>query len=328
MGGKFELPWHRAFDQFIKETKFESLRGGDNQSFFIHVPNSRKANPNELFSVMNRVENGDINPQQYNHVDLVGPGVEWIQRKRDEPFIFIICSRNVDLGKFKDCWNSVVKQTRRDWGTIIIDGGSDNGLQDYIEMLIRNYRDKVTFVKEREPQGIMYSTWNAIMQYCSNPNSIIITLDADDALLRNDVLEVVKREYDLGADVTVGSMLRVDKEKEYLVDFTNPRENRGGNVWQHLRTFKKYLFDRIREEDLKIDGKWENTATDWLFMLPIVEMATNPKHIKKKLYYYNPGPEKESRRKIREDIISKIIEKSSYKTETFNDTKSNNRRVW
>ena len=311
----FALPWHRAFDRFIRHSAYSSLRGGDHRSFFIHIPNERKSDSAELYAIADRIEIGDINPAQLGNINLVGTYEDWIRTKRIEPFIFIICCRNVYPGLFKDCWSSVVGQHREDWGAVIVDGGSTNGLQDYIEMLTIKYRDRVTIVKETVPRGVMYSTWLAISNFCSNPNSVIITLDADDALIGKSVLDRIKEEYDQGADVTIGSMLRVDKEKEYPVNLKNPRENRGGNVWQHLRTFRKHLFDRIKIDDLKVDGEWINIATDWLFMLPIVEMAENPRHIKEKLYYYDPGPEKDSRRGIRENVIARIVAKQSYRAE-------------
>ena len=104
--------------------------------------------------------------------------------------------------------------------------------------------------------------WNAITQYCSNPDSVIVTLDADDALLGPHALDRVLAEYEDGADVTVGSMLRLDKEADYPVDFDDPR-SRSSNVWQHLRTFRKYLFDAICVDDLKINGGWIELANDW-----------------------------------------------------------------
>lgn len=97
------------------------------------------------------------------------------------------------------------------------------------------------------------------------------------------------------------------------MDLDNPRGNRGGNVWQHVRSFKKYLFDSIREEDLKIEGEWVPVAEDWAFMLPIIEMAENPVYIKERLYFYSPGRKKTTEtRAIREEIISKIVKKDRY----------------
>lgn len=311
-GDRLELPWHRAFDRFVTKSEYRSYRGADRRYFFIHVPNERKRNLADIYSIADRVEDSVVLPAQEGSVDLVGDWRDWAEPKRNEPFVFIICSRNVHPGKFRECWESVVQQDIPNWGAVIIDGASENGLGDYIAELTRPCRDKVTLVRDKERMGLLHSTWCAITHYCSNRDSVIITLDADDALLGAHVLNRVKEEYDNGADVTVGSMLRTDKEADYVPDFVNPRQKRGGNVWQHLRTFKKHLFDRIDVEDLKIDGEWVDVATDWQFMLPIVEMARNPRYIKEKLYYYEPSAEKEQRRKIREAVIAKIVAKQPY----------------
>ena len=80
---------------------------------------------------------------------------------------------------------------------------------------------------------------------CTDPESVIVTLDADDALIGDRVLERLAMEYERQADVTVESMLRTDKAADYPVRFDRPRDRRGANVWQHLRSFRKRLFDAI-----------------------------------------------------------------------------------
>ena len=69
-------------------------------------------------------------------------------------------------------------------------------------------------------------------------------------------------------------MLRLDKEAAYIPNFDSPRWW-DSNVWQHLRTFRQRLFDAINVEDLKIGGEWIDVATDWAFMVPIIEMASS-----------------------------------------------------
>jgi hypothetical protein len=142
---------------------------------------------------------------------------------------------------------------------------------------------------------------------------VIIHVDADDALIGNNVLAELRQKYTEGADVTIGSMIRTDKHKKYPVDLVNPRSNRGGNVWQHLRTFRKHLFDRIEEEDFKISGEWISIAEDWAFMLPIVEMAEKPIYIPIPLYFYEPVENKDEETvSLREKIIEQIVNKQSY----------------
>ena len=119
-------------------------------------------------------------------------------------------------------------------------------------------------------------------------------------------------EYGRGADVTVGSMLRTDKAANYPVCFDRPRERRGGNVWQHLRSFRKRLFDAVPDE--AHCGSMASTSTsptDWAFMLPIVEMAAHPVHVVKPLYLYEPsGKGKGVERTDREATIARIVAKA------------------
>ena len=84
-------------------------------------------------------------------------------------------------------------------------------------------------------------------------------------------------------------MLRTDKAVTYPVCFDYPRRHRGGDVWQHLRSFRKRLFDAIPDEDLRLDGEYIDLANDWAYMLPIVEMAEHPAHIEEPLYLHEPS---------------------------------------
>ena len=108
-------------------------------------------------------------------------------------------------------------------------------------------------------------------------------------------------------------MLRTDKAKDYPVCFDRSRERRGGgNVWQHLRSFKKYLFDAIPDDALRLDGEYIDIPNDWAYMLPIVEMAEKPVHISEPLYLYEPsGVGKGNDREVREAIIARIVAKPS-----------------
>ena len=150
----------------------------------------------------------------------------------------------------------------------------------------------------------------AIRSICSHPESVIITLDIDDALIGTDVIGCLREKYHEGADLTVGSMIRTDKPCDYPAIFKGVRTVRGGNVWQHLRTFRKYLFDAIPESYFKINNEWIPFAEDWAFMVPMVEMADHPVHITRSLYFYEPTGNKDAAtRNSREKIIAKIMEK-------------------
>ena len=310
--GRLLLPWHRAFDNLIAGSDYRSYRGGNPGIGFIHVPNEFKKNQEALLDIVDSVARGHVPESQLDSVELRGSSGDWAGPKRREPVVFIICGRDVHPGRFKRCIESLEAQANRDWGAVVVDDASTNGFGDYAEVLLSAHADRVTLLRNSVRKGLLFNTWNAITQYCSNPRSVIVTLDADDALLGPRVLDRVLAEYEDGADVTVGSMLRLDKEAEYPVDFDSPR-SRSSNVWQHLRTFRKYLFDAICVEDLMIDGVWIELANDWAFMVPIVEMSINPRHITEKLYQYEPASPKDDRtRRQRDRVIARILEKPAY----------------
>ncbi len=310
--GRFVMPWHRAFDRFVSSSDYRSYRSGDPTTAFVHVPNDRKTDVDELFDAVGAVEGGHIPGAQFASVDMVGSIADWSGPKRGERFVFIVCGRNVDPGRFRRCFESLVAQEDCEWGAVVIDDASNNGFGDYAEMLFAKYVNRVTFVRNATRQGTLYNIWKAVTRFCTDPETVIITLDADDALIGKRALARVQEEYDDGADVTVGSMLRLDKEASYPVDFDNPR-SWGSNVWQHLRTFKKYLFDAIDIEDLKLDGEWIDLANDWAFMVPIVEMSNSPKYIPEPLYLYEPAsPKCQEIRRKRDSIIARILSKPPY----------------
>ena len=312
--GRFALAWHRAFDRFIAATDYRSYRGGGPGTAFIHVPNERKADQREWLNIVSSVERGHMPASQMGKVELAGSASDWAGPKRYEPSVFVICGRNVDPGRFKRCFESLVAQSMHDWGAVVVDDASSNGFGDYALMLLTDYGERVTLVRNEQRRGGLYNTWNAIANYCADPESVIITLDADDALIGERVLQRVGAEYEDGADVTVGSMLRLDKEGFYLPNFDRPRWW-DSNVWQHLRTFRKRLFDVIDVEDLKWGGEWIDLATDWAFMVPIIEMASSPRHIAEPLYLYEPAASKskdEDSRRERDSVIARILAKRRY----------------
>ncbi|BAI61024.1 hypothetical protein MCP_0952 [Methanocella paludicola SANAE] len=287
--GRLRLSWYQSIYEFQKRNGFVSLRGGDPRSFYVHPPNEYKRYEFTWLSIRERIGSGNIPDIQFENFDLVGIYEDWCLPKREEPYIFIICGRNITPAKFYRCWQSLKNQSRPYWGAIIIDDASTNGLPDYIGLLVKPYASKVTFIKNPSRKGVLQNIYDAIKNYCSNPYSVIIILDADDMLIGNSALNTIHRHYIAGADMTSGSTIRMDKGYyDYKPDFAHPRNHRGGDVWMHIRTFRKYLFDRIAQDDFINNGKWVDKFTELTYMVPIAEMASNPHHIKVPLYLWEP----------------------------------------
>ncbi len=308
--GMLQLAWHRALDLKLDQSEWQSYRGGDRRTFYIHVPNTIKSDINFWFTVVRHAELKRIPVIQVNSVDITGTMKEWGGFPDDE-YIFIIRGKDVPISKLRRCMDSVCQQKDTGFGLIFIDAGSRNPVPEYItHILLPEWGGRASVFFNYTPLTSIENNVIAIRDICSNPESIIITLDMDDALIGPDVIACLREKYNKGADLTVGSMMRTDKLCDYPAIFEDVRTVRGGNVWQHLRTFRKYLFDAIPKSYFKVNNCWIPFAEDWAFMVPMVEMADHPAHITRNLYFYEPTGNKDmATSDRREKMIAKIMGK-------------------
>ena len=244
-GDHLALPWHRALDRVVALGAGRSLRGGDCRTFYVHPPNARKRDVEQWFAVIDRIEQGVVPHIQKGQVDWTGSLADWMEPARREPFVFVVSGRNVPPGRLRRCIESMARQKGPQWGAVIFDDGSEPRIAEHFEIACASLGARCTVVRNRRRHGLLANMVTAIRMICTDPETVIVTLDADDALLGDRVLERLAAAYARGADVTVGSMLRTDKAAEYPVCFDRPRERRGGNVWQYLRSFRKgdYIVD-------------------------------------------------------------------------------------
>lgn len=331
--GRLKLSWYRSLEQKQKESGLCSIRGGAPASFYIHPQNYRKESAQSWLTILDRVESNAIPVCQYGEFDLKGSYYEWTIAKRREPMIIVTLVRDIEYGRFLRMWLSLISQTYRDWGLIIIDDNSGNGLELFIEQLVKEFSSKVTFIKNRAREGAAANLYKAIHYFTGNEDSVIVTLDGDDALIGNRVLESIMDRYiHENGDMLVGKMYRTDKlsaHYKYRPNFISPRKY-GGNVWQHLRSFKKKLFDSLSIFDLKLENKikgaeehsllsrlsqtwsWVKACSDYAMMVPICEMSSNPL-IEDNFNYLHDRttPSTSELRVLKDSIIENILSKKA-----------------
>jgi nucleoside-diphosphate-sugar epimerase/uncharacterized radical SAM superfamily Fe-S cluster-containing enzyme len=324
--GKWRKTWHRAMHQKQRETGFCSIRGGDSRSFFIHPQNYRKTKPDIWTTVLDRVGNGCIPLSQQNEFDCAGSYYDWTIPKRNEELVIICLVRNLTYPRFLKMFCSVISQTYENWGMVLIDDASDNGLPFFIDTVIQSHYEKITFIKNRVRQGGTANIYKAIHYFTSNSESIIMTIDGDDAIIGNTVFEKIVETYrKQSPDVLIGGMYqtyRLQAHYRYPINFVNPRsKDKDSNVWQHIRTFKKYLFDSLEIRDLKntnyahngieeiISNSWLPDCTDYAMMIPIIEMSRYPLQIHNFTYYHDRAVTEPSQKAIKERCIADILNK-------------------
>jgi hypothetical protein len=146
VGNTFKYSWYRALEQRQKETNTCSIRGGDSRSFFIHPQNFKKTDKDVWFTTVDRVEKLEIPEKQINEFDLAGSYNDWTISKRNEKLVIVSCFRNIPLSRFLRFWYSLISQTYQNWGLVLIDDASDNGVSHFIKQLLKPYQNKITFL--------------------------------------------------------------------------------------------------------------------------------------------------------------------------------------
>lgn len=324
--GKLTKSWFRALELKQHETGICSIRGGDKRTFYIHPQNYRKKDPGSWMSILDRVEQNEIPQCQLGEFDCAGSLQDWCGEKRNEDVVVVSVFRNVRYDRFIRFWASLISQTDQSFGIILYDDNSDNGLPILVDSLIKDHRYRVTFVKGRCRATRMENEYRCIHSIMGNQESVAVLVDGDDALIGNRVIEDLQEKY-RKADVVVGryhQTYRIQPHYRYPADFANPRL-RGGNVWQHLKSFRKYLFDSVPLSYFKHQGDgrlssshWYETVDDYAMMVPIVELSESPLQNDSVNYYYERDLlHKDDDRALKEDCIAEILHKPSLKSGSY-----------
>ncbi len=156
-----------------------------------------------------------------------------------------------------------------------------------------NLGSKFCIIRNSKKVGAHENIYNAVHS-CDN-DEIVLIVDGDDCLARNDVLEILNRVYsDSDVWITYGQYKKYPGGKigichkipEYVIKSNSFRQYKW--VSSHLRTFYAWLYKRIKIEDLKFNGKFVPFGGDLAIMFPMLEMAgMHSRFIPEVLYEYN-----------------------------------------
>jgi hypothetical protein len=297
--GNFDLMWHRALERHQAIAKLTSLRGGDSRTFYIH-PQNRDKSCIDLAKLRDLIAQGLIPEGQQDQFDLI-PAAGWEYPKRSEDLIFLLKGRNTPQQKLERCLHSLKKQSRQGFGVILIEDGGSPKSSWSIPLQLEELSERTTLIRRDQRLGYLPNFIEAIEDVCDNPDALIVILDQDDALMSDHVVQRLLEESQRGADLINGTMFRPEKPVQlYPPTSENARRKGGGNVWAHLRAFRKSLFERVpKSYFLDEDGSWIDTATDYVTMLPMAEVALRPVHIDDIYCYYHERDEYLAARKER-----------------------------
>ncbi|MDB3935678.1 glycosyltransferase [Granulosicoccus sp.] len=311
--GVLELSWHRSFDHACELQKLKCLRGGQAAFGFVHPPNKTKRDCSVWLTILDRIEHGHAPDVQIGRVELEGDIDDWIGPLRPEPIVVIACGRNVSSGRVARFKSSIDAQTLDGFGLVVVEDGGTRTAADIVRHTFE-HQSLTTLMTLPDRRGVLANLVMVVRHMLPNPDTVVVQVDLDDALLGSDVLAKVLTTFESGHDLAIGGMRRTDKAHCAQPSFYNPRANRGGDVWQHLRAFRRSLFDQIPDSVLRDDdGSYFDLGSDWALMIALAELSKLPCALDGTLYLHEPsGHGKHGLgREEREAIIGRILARPS-----------------
>lgn len=187
-------------------------------------------------------------------------------------------------------------QDYSDYRIIILnDNSQDRTLQKINEFLTQHPSNiPVIIIDNKIRKGALSNHYYAIHELIAD-DEIVVILDGDDGLADINVLSYLNEIY-----TNQNIWLTFGQYRELIggaIGFNQPipqhviQKNlfrQWPNIPSHLRTFRAWLFKRIKKEDLMLDGQFFMMCADMAAMIPMIEMAgERHKFIDKVLYIYN-----------------------------------------
>jgi glycosyltransferase involved in cell wall biosynthesis len=185
---------------------------------------------------------------------------------------------------------SALAQNHENFDVIAIDAETNDGTYD----ILCEYQTAFNFTLIRNSPR-KYQSQNIFEGSKLVKNgSIIVTLDFDDWLYDDNVLTVLDKIYNDNVWMTYGGYItntgRLANIRAYSDDIVRENKFREDD-WKatHLRTFRRELILKIKEEDFFDDnGEWFKAAGDLTFMIPMLEMSGERfEWSRQPLYVYN-----------------------------------------
>lgn len=301
--------WYRSLHAVQKERGLRTLRGGHPDTFYLHPPNQRKGDLSAFGRIRDLIAQGLVPRSQWDRWDLETPDLAWRYPHRPEAVVIVARGRNTEATRLHRFSAGLAIQDDQSFGVVVIDDASDQARPSELAQQLGWLGERLTLVRHSVRHGRMLNNVIALREICTNPESLIVVVDLDDTLTHRTVIGRLRQLAEQGRDVIIAAPFRPDvPTKTYHPCFDSPRQTFGGDVWIHLRAFKKHLFDRLPDEVLQLDGQWLQECDDYAIMVPVAEAARNPIYVPEYFYWHERFTVlDDAGRRQRDEIIERIL---------------------
>ena len=203
---------------------------------------------------------------------------------------FIIYSAGYNCSKYvKRCMSSIQLQEYSNHIHVIVDDASTD---ETYNTIVQNSKQNTVVFKTSKNNGWLA---NSMSLLCCNPDDIIMIVDLDDYLSHNNVLNKINDTYNkYKCWLTYGSFLWLSNNTtegiaypDDVIKYKAFREYEWRAI--HPQTFKGFLWNNIKKEDLQDNDNYLMSSYDQAIMYPMLEMSPPDKikFIKDTLYIYD-----------------------------------------
>ena len=217
--------------------------------------------------------------------------------KSNITFVFIIPSYNNEHAIEKNL-QSIFDQTYTNWKIIYINDCSTDKTHGKFEELTENYKDKITYIHNKEKYGQAFNRYRAY-NMCSD-DEFCVLLDGDDWLANNYVLQYLTTFIPFhNVEMTYGNFKYfengvIDKTLRCPGDYseeTKKQKTYRKDKWRamHLRVMKASLLKQVSVLDYMNDKfAFHDCATDLVESYASLELSEGKhKHVPECLLIYN-----------------------------------------
>lgn len=175
------------------------------------------------------------------------------------------------------CMDSVISQDYMFWDCIVLNDASTDKTGAILEDKYAGH-PCITVINNEERVGALENIVRGISAISDDEEDIIILLDGDDWLAYEGVfkrLDEVYTKHDVW--LTYGQYRDALRDRPGCCNnIYTTSKYRKSKMWKtsHLKTFKKHIWDKIKDEDLRDEyGDYYPMAWDMAIMYPLVEMC-------------------------------------------------------
>ena len=313
--GCLDTTWYRALHESQRRLGLRTVRGGDSRTFYIHPLNEQKYNLDKLSMVRDLVSQGRFPDTQCGKWDLISTK-EWKYCHRTEDIVVVALGRNVSEDKLSRFSQGLAIQSHQHFGVIVIDDASDIESSCRFVRTLSWLGSRMTLIRHQSVQGRVDNYYQAIREVCTNLDTMIVVVDQDDALLHPNTIQDIHEAYNQGNDIVLSAPFRPDDPtKIYTPDFTRIFQTYGGDVWIHLRSFQKKLFDELASDVFVMNDTKLGAQLDYAMMIPMVLSANNPIYFPRYRYWHERTTVLDEESRQNRDLVIEYILNAHCKSE-------------